>query len=381
MSHKLLFITESLAGGGAEKVLSVILKNIDKSKFHITLCSIVNTGIYIDELSGIVDYKFVVDDNSRQKNIFKRILNSIKYKLIYDILPVSWVYFLFIPKNNDTEVAFCEGFATKLLSKSLNKRAKKIAWVHTDLVNNPWPVDIGVYRNSEEEYRAYNSYDRIVCVSETVKRTFCEKYGLADKLSVIYNPVDKEEIIVKSKETEISYPYNGFRIITVGRLVKQKGFDRLIRITKRLKDNGFNITLDILGDGPLRHQLKMLINEYGLGSSVNILGFHSNPYPIIACHDLFVCSSYAEGFSLVMAEAMILGLPVISTYCAGPNELLDDGKYGLLVENDDAALFSGIAEVISHQELLAELRMKAGKRSSFFNLSHTIKQIETMVLQ
>ena len=129
---KLLFLIESLSGGGAEKVLSVLLKHIDKTKFDITLCTIVDTGVYTEEVRKYVKYTSVLG-NPCKKSLLGKILYKILYLFIYRILPCQLIYSLFIPKGNDIEIAFVEGFCTKILSYSTNKKAKKIAWVHTDL--------------------------------------------------------------------------------------------------------------------------------------------------------------------------------------------------------------------------------------------------------
>lgn len=145
---KLLFLIESLSGGGAEKVLSVLLKHIDKTKFDITLCMVVDTGIHAEEVKRYVKCTSILG-NPQKKNFISKILYKIQYLFIYKILSAQLLYNLFIPKGNDIEVAFIEGFCTKLLSYSTNKDAKKIAWVHIDLEKFPWINNI--YKNFEQE--------------------------------------------------------------------------------------------------------------------------------------------------------------------------------------------------------------------------------------
>lgn len=125
MKKKVLFVIESLGGGGAEKVLTTLLRHLDKSEYNITLCTIINTGNYIDEVKPYVNYTSVISLPHNQ-SILDKVWYTIKYKLVYELLPISWVYKLFIPKDNDIEIAFCEGFTTKLMSKSSNKKQKKL---------------------------------------------------------------------------------------------------------------------------------------------------------------------------------------------------------------------------------------------------------------
>ena len=109
------------------------------------------------------------------------------------------------------------------------------------------------------------------------------------------------------------------------------------------------------------------------------MGFLKNPYALMKNMDLFVCSSRAEGYSLVIAEALVLGLPVISTDCAGPNELLDNGKYGILVDNNESALYNGICDLINSPENIITLRNKSFQRCDFFNIYNTIQAFEKLI--
>ena len=190
--RKVLFLVESLGGGGAEKVLSTLVKNIDKEKFDVTVCSVVNVGKYIKNVKDCVRYKYIVKDSST-------LLGKIKYKLVYRVLPLKWVYDLFVPKNNDVEVAFVEGFSTLLLSYSRNRLSRKIAWVHCDMKNLHWTKMI--YHSQEEEASCYNRFDQICTVSETARQSFIEVFpSVSTPIITVYNPVDREEIIHKAQE-------------------------------------------------------------------------------------------------------------------------------------------------------------------------------------
>lgn len=382
MKKKVLFVIESLGGGGAEKVLTTLLRHLDKSEYNITLCTIINTGNYIDEVKPYVNYTSVISLPHNQ-SILDKVWYTIKYKLVYELLPISWVYKLFIPKDNDIEIAFCEGFTTKLMSKSSNKKAKKIAWVHIDLKFNPWSQRLGIYRNIEEETLTYSKFDHIITVSKTVKESFKEIYGQAEKIVTIYNPIDVHEIKQKGKENIESYNKNVMNLVTVGRLVPQKGYDILLQIVTKLKDEGFKFMLRILGEGTEWKELLRYKEQNELQDYVELMGFKKNPYPYIANSDLFVCSSRSEGYSLVIAESLVLGIPVLSTYCSGPNELLDEGRYGKLVKNDNngSGLYEGLKQLLNDKVLLEKYRQKAIERGEFFSLTNVINEIEEILNQ
>ncbi|MBK5721505.1 glycosyltransferase [Dysgonomonas sp. Marseille-P4677] len=364
---KVLFFIESLAAGGAEKALSTIINNINKDKFDITVATVIANGVYVDQISRYVKFKPLITTRNR-------FVYSVLYHLIYFYLPLWVVYNLFIPKGNDVEVAFCEGFATKLLANSSNKR--KVAWVHTDMVVNPW-TQCQVYFSIEEEKKTYLKYNKIICVSEAVKQSVKMKFGI--EADTIYNPIDRDEIISKSKEEVLSPTKSKFRMITIGRLVEQKGYDRLMKVINELKIEELNFELWILGDGPERQTLEDYIDKNNLNDYIKLYGFIPNPYPYIVTCDLFVCSSRCEGYSTVVMEAVILGIPVITTLCSGMKELLGDNIYGVIVENEDMALLEPLKRIIYDRDYLTELAQKVKIRSDDFKISSLMRPIEELL--
>ncbi len=375
MKPKLLFLIEALSGGGAEKVLSVLLKHIDKTKFDITLCTIVDTGIYAAEVRKYVNYTSVLG-NPQKKGLLGKILYKILYLLIYRILPSQLIYTLFIPKGNDIEIAFVEGFCTKILSHSTNKKAQKIAWVHTDLINNHWITS--VYKNEEEEKQSYQKYDKIIGVSNTATNAINRLYSINNAIT-LYNPIENDNIIKRANEF-ISLPpkTQSIRIVTVGRFVPQKAYDRLLRVINRLYENGYPIELWILGDGEQRPILEEYIHTHSLNEIVTLWGFQKNPYPYLKHSDIFVCSSVSEGYSTAVTEALILELPVITTACSGMDELLLNGKCGLITENSESGLYEGIKHVLDNTNLLASYKQNILKHQERFLLSNQMTQIENL---
>ena len=196
--------------------------------------------------------------------------------------------------------------------------------------------------------------------------------------TTIYNPIDTDIILHGAKQPINFTPSSSFKIVTVGRLVPQKGFDRLIRIVGKLKRKGKNVELYIIGEGTERKNMERIILEENIKNDVHLMGFLKNPYSLMAKMDLFVCSSLAEGYSLVIAEAMTIGLPVISTDCAGPKELLGNGKYGMLVENNLDALYKGLFQVINSPTLLEELKLKSLEKRKILGIKDTMNQIEQL---
>ena len=376
---KILFLIESLSGGGAEKVLVTLVNNLDRSKFDITLCCVVNTGKYISTLNSDVHYTYIIPDINSLKG-FKRWYYSFLYHLVYQWLPLKWVYKLFVPQNKDVEVAFVEGFATKLLSYSTNRKSKKIAWIHTDLNNNHWTKL--VYKNIKEEQTCYQQYNQIITVSDTAlsafKRIFKE---VRIPIQTLYNPIDSNEILSKGKEKISCIKTSKIRLVSVGRLVHQKAYDRLLRIVNLLIQQNYPIELWIIGEGEERSKLESYIRENGLGKVVTLWGFQTNPYAYLKYCDLFVCSSVSEGYSTAVTEALILGLPVITTDCSGMNELLLNGKCGVITENSEDALYLGLKNILEHPDLLGYYKYQAQDRGKDFSLLNLLSPIEKILLQ
>ena len=375
MRKKVLFVIESLSGGGAEKVLTVLLKHIDKTRFDVTLCTVVETGVYMDEVKKYVSCTSILG-NPNRKTFLGKIWYRVKYQCVYNWLSLKWVYRLFIPQRNDVEVAFVEGFATKLMAASSNKQAKKLAWVHTDLINNHWIESI--YQNITEEQLSYQKYDQIIGVSKQVTNSVQHLYHLKNVITC-YNPIESD-VILKWAGENLSLPLKkeSLRLVSVGRFVPQKAFDRLLRVVNRLYKEGFSMELWLLGDGEQRSLLEQYIRDKNLETIVTLWGFQANPYPYLQQSDLFVCSSVSEGYSTAVTEALIIGLPVVTTACSGMDELLDNGIYGIITTNDEDALYEGVKRYFTHSDLLNTYKEQAIQYKDRVTLKQQMSHIEDL---
>ncbi len=376
--RKVLFLIESLAGGGAEKVLTTLVQHIDKVKFDVTVCAISGGGKYESVVRKNVKYHAILNEPVNS-TFFNGLLYKLKHHLIYHWLPMSWVYQLFVPQGNDVEVAYIEGFTTKLLSHSSNIRARKHAWLHIDLFQNHWTKS--VYRNMREETDVYHRFDTIWGVSYTVQQAFMKEFpNVHTPVGIIYNPINSKQIRNMATD-EIDTKHKHPLLVTVGRLEHQKGYDRLVKICKNLLGNGYEFELWIIGAGSQGNQLKQYIQENNLMATVKLLGLQDNPYKYMAQGDLFVCSSRSEGYSTAVTEALILGLPVITTDCSGMAELLKNGECGMITENDDQALYEGLKRVLDDTALLEDYRKKAVERGKDFAIESLMEPIENLLME
>lgn len=260
---------ECLGGGGAEKVLTTLVKNLDKNKFDVTVLTVVNTGIYLNELRLYCKLKYMLPDYAQLNGALSKIKYKLDYKWIYS-QPIEKVYRKYVSEKYDVEVAFVEGFATKFVAASSNPKSKKVCWVHIDMDMNPYADSY--YSSISEERKTYMKYNHIIGVSQSVKKVFEKKFSLPNSVQVIYNPIDKREIETKAVEETIAKS-DGLNIISIGRLEKQKGYDRLINVLAALKEKDFNYTLWILGEGSERKTLEQQIMELKLSEKIHLLGF------------------------------------------------------------------------------------------------------------
>ena len=371
-----LFLVESLAGGGAEKVLSGLVRGLDRDKFNVTVCAVVDCGQYRDEVRKHARYRFIVGGRGW--------LYRLKYALVYRFLPAGWIYKWFIAGDYDVEAAFTEGLPTRLLAAApAGKRGKagttrKIAWVHVDLEARPWTQGV-VFRSLDEEKRAYGRFHVVAHVSRMVKEAFERRFGTHPGSVVVHNPVDRDEVLAKSAAVEEVPEKKCFRIVSVGRLEEQKGFDRLIRALARLKERGHAAELVLLGEGSLRSDLERLAAGLGVSESLLMPGFMENPYPWMAGADLFVCSSRSEGMSTVVTEALILGVPVLAVECSGIGEQLGMGRFGRMVDNDDEALARALEDFVSGRESCAEWREKAALGGRQVAYAGAVREVERLL--
>lgn len=360
---KILFFIPGLSEGGAEKVLCNLVNNMDQTKFDITVQT-----VYKFEpkkyLADGIKYKSII----RCKTKIGRKIMDYWYRFCTEF---KLTYPLYIKDNYDIEVAYLECGATKVMAASTNKRALKLAWVHCDLKRKGITAEkIGKY---------YSKYDKVVCVSKDVKKSFDEIYGLYAESVVLYNIIDEDEILKKASAEAVKWNCKPGqkKLLAVGRLTEQKNFEYLIYNCGKLRDSGYQFQLKIWGEGPERGNLERQIKRLHLEDQVELKGFTSNPYPWMKAADMIVCSSRYEGISTVVQEALILGKTVVTTPCTGMEELLGESEYGLIAEKTENGLFDCMRHMMSDDVCAEHYRRMAERRGREFYKKRILNQTET----
>jgi glycosyltransferase involved in cell wall biosynthesis len=249
----------------------------------------------------------------------------------------------------DVILSFQSGIIAAIVSKILNRPLIVRLSNHPDASS----YEDSIVRSLSEYLKTIilKRISGVISISEGVKDEFYKRSSINSTL--IYNPVFLESS-KKLASQNVSLPWKSNQIlplvVSIGRLVKQKDFGTLIDSISILQKK-MNVRLVIVGDGPEYGQLKSKTIRLGLQDAIYFVGFQSNPYKYLAKADVFVQTPLYEGFGSVLIEAMSLKVPVLSTDCnSGPREILQDGKYGVLVPTGDStAVAKNIYKIISQQ--------------------------------
>ena len=363
---KILFLIHDLGHGGAEKVLVNLVNNMDPKQFDITVMALFGGGVNEQFLKPHIRYQ----------TVFKKTFpgNSHVMKLCSPELLHKW----FIKERYDIEVAYLEGPDSRIISGCPHKDTKRISWIHCTMKS---AEDIARgFRSAEEAQKCYGKMDAMVFVSETNRDAFLSVCPYSGRTEVLYNTNETDEILALAQE-EVELPKDAFCWCGVGKVVPVKGFDRMIRIQKRLIEDGYKTHLCVLGEGAQRAELEKLAAECGVADSVTFLGYQTNPYKYVSKCDLFACASHSEGFSTAATEALIVGTPVVTTLVSGMKEMLgENNAWGIVTENNEDSLYAGIKQVLDDPKLLAHYKEKAAQRGKTFSTENTVKAVEEMLL-
>jgi len=359
---KVLFVLPSLRGGGAERVILTLLKGLDVSKFQSELVLLEKTGNYVEDLLKNLKV-YALNKKKARFAIFSlaRFLTYQRPKILFTTLPQINAL----------------GYLSLKISHS------KPFWIIRRA--NYEPPQILPFLTKFFLKKSYQKADKIVCVSKGLAKDLAKYWHISEKkINVIPNPIDIDNIQNLAK-SRINHPWFYSQtpiIVAVGRLTGQKGFSFLIKAFSQVLSQ-FKAKLVILGQGPEKETLEQLTREFRVEREVEFLGFQNNPYPYIARAQVFVLSSLWEGFPNVLVEAMACGVPVVATDCPfGPREILEDGKYGLLVPPaNEEALAKAILKILESPQLAKDFSEKAKERVKNFAKEKVIKEYENLFLE
>ena len=363
---KILFFIHDLGPGGAEKVLVNLVNHMDPKEFDITVMTLIGGGVNEQFLKPHIRYI----------PCFQKLPRG--HTQLMKIPSPRQLHKRFIKEKYDIEIAYLEGPSARIISGCPYEDTRLAAWVHcSPTVDN---VKIG-FRSLKEARKVYHRFDNVVCVSSTVEELMRKNVPTVRRTQVLFNTNDSEQILKLAAEpAPKEWLVDGVRLVTVGKIIPVKSFDRLIRVHVRLRREGYPVYTGILGTGGQLGEMEALCRQLQVSDSVVFPGYQTNPYAYVANSDLYVCSSLSEGFSTAATEALIVGTAVCTVEVSGMKQMLgENNEYGVITKNDEDALYEGIKGLLDDKALLAHYKKQAGLRGKDFSTAHTVKAVEQML--
>ncbi|MEK4302286.1 glycosyltransferase [Oceanobacillus sp. FSL W8-0428] len=369
MKKDILFVIDSLDIAGAEKSLVSLLSMLDYSKFNVDL-QLFSFGNILEKIvpkqvNVLPPLSYTTFTNRTIKHSMQHVLSKKAVQMFFSRIRYSiaiykkdyhntkrailyWKSASKVIENNnkkyDVAISYAQGVPTYYVAEKV-KAEKKLAWVNATYIIDEEDIAF------QKKY--YNHYHKMIAVSRTAEKDLLERFPYyADKIEVMYD-INNPRLIFQMAEAGNNYQdsFHGIRILTIGRLSAQKGYDIALQVCKILKEKRIHFKWYVLGKGPLKEKIKEDIKRHQLEQHFILLGVEANPYPFIEHADMYVQTSRFEGFGLAIAEARMLNTPVVTTrFDAVYNQMIHE-KNGLVVDMNPEAVAEGILRLINEPEL------------------------------
>ena len=350
MKKEILIVTGSLRRGGAERVISILSNELVERGWKIHICSVLFSAIGY-EINPQID---IIDLSKEDKNQLidtPRIIKSLRNTIIR-IKPDAVISFM-VSINIVTWMA-TRGLKTRFIPSERN--------------------DPSVGRGKIKQWLsclAYASSYKTVFQTERAKQFYSQK--IQKKAIVIPNPVSVDQL---------RDPNPKHKIVSVGRLEPQKNRKLLIEAFSDVYQRHPEYSLHIYGEGSLERELKKQIDDIGLTGKIILHGNVNDVHKQIADGEFFVLSSDYEGLSNALIEAMTMGLPCITTDCAGACDVVENGIDGIIIPiRDRKRMAEAMEELICDPSLRHRFSEKAKRHSVRFKTDGVVDQWEKLISQ
>lgn len=381
---RILFFNDGMETGGTEKLLVSLLNHLAGKECMITLLLPMpsDKNILIEEISQSITIKYIYKENTAH---LKRKLGE-NFMVFFPSLFAKWKGIK--ESDYDQIVCFKETFFARIFSKM---HLSKILWIHNILYKRIYETDslrdkFSAWLNKKQlkvVQASYNHFDKIVCVSDAAKNAYLSVLhnGTSPNqdIRVLYNAIDLTKAIEKSKQTIETLPQGQTNFILLTRTSPEKRTDRLISAARRLKEEAYDFHIYIIGEGMDSQSMQDSIAISHLQDTITLKGRIDNPFPYILQCKWSLCVSERESFSLALLESMALKTPVITTNCGGPGDIVDGGKYGILVDNSTEGVYQGMKMVLDNPNLSVKYSADLDKAVARFDYQGWLKNVEKLL--
>lgn len=361
---KIVFIAQHLTIGGIQKSLISVLNSIDFTSYDVTLYV---RKKRLDLLPFINDkVKVIINDDKhhyylKPKAVVYQILAAInklfcnsagvnKYnQKLADYVRDSMFRYeskrYFNNQNYDVAISYWQGYNTMFVDKYI-KAKKKIMF---------FQASVDEAHGVHEETMPH--FDKIVVEHEDIKKLLCSWYdNINEKIVILDNYTNPVFLKQMSTEFQIEKKENTMVLSTCARFSKDKGIDLAVEAARLLKERGLRFVWYLVGDGPTRDMVEVLIDKYELNDCITLTGMQKNPYPYMNASDIYVQPSYQEALSIAMLESQLLAIPMVSTKTPGGLVMVKDGINGYLADINAEALADVIEKMIVDSEERVKMR-------------------------
>lgn len=353
MKKQVLFFIESLQCGGAEKSIISLLPLLDYSKMDVDLLLSKRGCVFEQYVPKDVQ---ILDLEAQARPMWYKVYQMLfSFQLRWNRLIGKYEYgsetrwrtmrraYTPLKKHYDVAIAYQQGWPTYYIIDKVTAD-KKITWINSDITQAGYSMSFN--------RPFYDKYDIIVPVSDRLKGILeASGYVPTDRFYPVSDIVNPRLVRAMALQPQTAINNRGWKLVTVGRMVRVKGYDMAVEAAKILRESGLQFCWYFVGDGTERKSIEAMINMYDLHEYVFLLGEQANPYPYINACDIYIQTSRNEGFGITIAEAKILRKPVISTNFLVVHDQIRDEQNGLIAEMNAQGITHSILRMVNDQQL------------------------------
>ena len=393
---KILFMCINMNIGGTEKALLTMLNEMDRSKYEITLLMLEEYGGFLNQIPDGIKVMYLKEYKTLKKFINdppqlvakeliknRKIIKGLSVLFVYIISKLMKdisIYYKYILSNVDTlneeyDIAIAYAGRMDIISYFVInkiKSKKRVQWIHFDISKIGFNVNFAK--------KIYDKFDKVFVVSNEGKDKLINFLpSLKDKTEVFFNIISCKMIEKMSYEGEgFSDDFDGTRILTVGRLSKEKGQDLIIPVLKKLKENGYKVRWYCIGDGPAKKEYEKLVDKLNIKDDFIFLGSKLNPYTYMKECNIYVQPSKHEGYCITLGEARCFNNPIVTTNFTGANEQIVNENTGLVCEINEEEIYKAIKKLLDDKKLYKNI--KDNLNNEIVDSTKEIRKLESILV-